>query len=110
MRFVFFGLSIASSWGNGHATTYRGLIRELHRRGHHVIFYERRTPWFDSNCDLPHAHYCDIRRYDAWPPHDTAAVEVVKAVQGVEAVEGVVQAVAGADVVVLGSFAGAGSG
>jgi spore maturation protein CgeB len=98
MRLVFFGLSIASSWGNGHATTYRGLIRELHRRGHHVVFYERRTSWFDDNCDLPHADYCDIRRYDAWPPRNVAGEEDVE------------QVVAGADVVVLGSFTGAGSG
>jgi spore maturation protein CgeB len=92
MRFVFFGLSIASAWGSGHATTYRGLIRELHRRGHHSTFYERRTEWYDNNCDLPQADYCDIRRYRSWPPPDAG------------------EAVAAADVVVLGSFAGAGYG
>ena len=34
MKLVVLGLTITSSWGNGHATTYRGLLRELARRGH----------------------------------------------------------------------------
>jgi spore maturation protein CgeB len=86
MQFVFFGMSIASAWGSGHATTYRGLIRELHRRGHAVTFYEKRTEWYDHNCDLPWAPYCDIQRYASWPP------------------AGVQEAVAAADAVFLGSF------
>jgi spore maturation protein CgeB len=50
---VFLGLSITSSWGNGHATTYRGLVRELARRGHRVLFLERDVPWYAGNRDLP---------------------------------------------------------
>ncbi len=50
---VFLGLSITSSWGNGHATTYRGLVRELARRGHRVLFLERDQPWYAENRDLP---------------------------------------------------------
>ena len=38
---VILGLSITSSWGNGHATTYRGLVKELTVRGHNVLFLER---------------------------------------------------------------------
>ncbi len=53
MRIVILGLSITSSWGNGHATTYRGLVRELHARGHSVLFLERDVPWYASNRDLP---------------------------------------------------------
>ncbi len=52
LRFVFFGLSITSSWGNGHATTYRGLVRELTLRGHQVVFLERDVPWYAENRDL----------------------------------------------------------
>ena len=44
MKIVILGLSITSSWGNGHATTYRGLVRELGRRGHDVTFLERDVP------------------------------------------------------------------
>ena len=57
LRVVIIGLSITSSWGNGHATTYRGLVRELVRRGHDVLFLERDKPWYASNRDLPHPPY-----------------------------------------------------
>ena len=40
MKLVVLGLSITSSWGNGHATTYRGLLRELSRAGHSVLLVE----------------------------------------------------------------------
>ncbi|HUF28014.1 MAG TPA: glycosyltransferase [Gemmatimonadaceae bacterium] len=50
---VFLGLSITSSWGNGHATTYRGLVRELCARGHRVLFLERDVPWYAENRDTP---------------------------------------------------------
>lgn len=50
---VFLGLSITSSWGNGHAVTYRGLVRELCRAGHRVLFLERDVPWYAENRDLP---------------------------------------------------------
>jgi spore maturation protein CgeB len=53
LRIVILGLSITSSWGNGHATTYRGLVRELVRRGHDVLFLERDMPWYAENRDLP---------------------------------------------------------
>ncbi len=51
-RIVMLGLSITSSWGNGHATTYRGLVRELTLRGHEVVFLERDVPWYASQRDL----------------------------------------------------------
>lgn len=50
---VIIGLSITSSWGNGHATTYRGLVRELTARGHRVLFLERDQPWYADNRDMP---------------------------------------------------------
>ena len=60
---VFLGLSITSTWGNGHATTYRGLIKELAGRGHSVTFLERDVPWYASNREWTHAPYCDVRLY-----------------------------------------------
>ena len=36
MNIVILGLSITSSWGNGHATTFRGLVREQRERGHDI--------------------------------------------------------------------------
>jgi spore maturation protein CgeB len=52
MNLVIIGLSITSSWGNGHATTYRSLIRELGRRGHDVVFLERDVPWYAPHRDF----------------------------------------------------------
>jgi spore maturation protein CgeB len=52
LRIVILGLSITSSWGNGHATTYRGLVRELSARGHEVLFLERDMPWYVAHRDL----------------------------------------------------------
>jgi spore maturation protein CgeB len=54
LRLVFLGLSITSSWGNGHATNYRGLLGQLARRGHRVLFLERELPWYADNRDMPH--------------------------------------------------------
>ena len=53
MKIVILGLSITSSWGNGHATTYRSLVRELVRLGHEVLFLERDQPWYAANRDMP---------------------------------------------------------
>jgi spore maturation protein CgeB len=53
VRVVFLGLSITSSWGNGHATNYRALVRELSGRGHEVLFCERDVPWYAAQRDLP---------------------------------------------------------
>ena len=50
---VILGLSVTSSWGNGHATTYRSLIRGLAKRGHRVLFLERNAPWYAGNRDEP---------------------------------------------------------
>ena len=46
MRVVFLGLSLSSSWGNGHATTYRALLAAFAARGHDVLFLERDVPWY----------------------------------------------------------------
>jgi spore maturation protein CgeB len=52
-RIVVLGLTITSTWGNGHATTYRGLVRELATRGHDILFLERDAAWYANNRDLP---------------------------------------------------------
>jgi spore maturation protein CgeB len=72
LRFVFVGLSLSSSWGNGHATTYRALLGALHERSHDILFLERDRPWYARNRDLGDPDYCrlefyadlrDLRRY-----------------------------------------------
>jgi spore maturation protein CgeB len=67
LRIVVLGLSITSSWGNGHATTYRGLVRELCARGHDVLFLERNVEWYASNRDLPRPPYGVTRLYRSLP-------------------------------------------
>lgn len=52
LQIIILGLAITSSWGNGHATTFRGLVRELAARGHHVLFLERDLPWYAQSRDL----------------------------------------------------------
>ena len=52
MKTVWLGLSITSSWGNGHATNYRGLLAALAQRGHEVLFLERDVPWYAATRDF----------------------------------------------------------
>jgi spore maturation protein CgeB len=63
MNIVILGLSITSSWGNGHATTYRALVRGLASRGHSVTFLEREVPWYADNRDLANPPYCTVKLY-----------------------------------------------
>ncbi|MGN6370849.1 MAG: CgeB family protein [Phycisphaerae bacterium] len=63
LNIVVIGLAITSSWGNGHATTYRSLIRELRRRGHQVLFLECDRPWYRDNRDMPNPPFCRTEIY-----------------------------------------------
>jgi spore maturation protein CgeB len=65
MKITIIGLSITSSWGNGHATTYRSLVKGLKQRGHNVVFLERNVPWYASNRDMPEADFCKVILYDS---------------------------------------------
>lgn len=67
LEIVVLGLSVTSSWGNGHATTYRALLRELHRRGHRLLFLERDVPWYAQHRDLPAPPYCTVGLYESLP-------------------------------------------
>lgn len=66
MKIVICGLSITSSWGNGHATTFRALTRALHDRGHEIVFFERDVEWYASNRDLPDPDFCKVELYTNW--------------------------------------------
>jgi spore maturation protein CgeB len=60
---VILGLSITSSWGNGHASTYRALVKALARRGHRITFLERDVPWYREHRDLRSSPHCRIELY-----------------------------------------------
>jgi spore maturation protein CgeB len=62
---VVFGLSITSSWGNGHATTYRALIKALQKRGHRITFLEHDVAWYRAHRDLPDPAYCRTHLYNS---------------------------------------------
>jgi spore maturation protein CgeB len=66
MKITIFGLSITSSWGNGHATTFRALCHALHRRGHRIVFFEHNVEWYQNNRDLPNPAYCDVKVFQSW--------------------------------------------
>jgi spore maturation protein CgeB len=63
VRVVVLGLSITSSWGNGHATNYRALVREMVARGHEVLFAERDVVWYAAHRDLPALPWGDLLLY-----------------------------------------------
>jgi spore maturation protein CgeB len=83
MNIVILGLSITSSWGNGHATTYRGLVRELTRQGHHVLFLERDMPWYAAQRDLPDPPFGKTRLYDSVATLKRACADAVRAADAV---------------------------
>lgn len=67
LHIVILGLSITSSWGNGHATTFRGLVREMNRLGHRITFIERDVPWYACHRDLPEPPFCSTCLYENLP-------------------------------------------
>jgi spore maturation protein CgeB len=66
LKITIFGLTLSSSWGNGHATPYRAILRALHRRGHRLVFYEKDVPYYAAHRDLPSCNFCDLVLYSAW--------------------------------------------
>jgi spore maturation protein CgeB len=66
MQFVIFGLTVSSSWGNGHATLWRGLWKALARRGHRIVFFERDVPYYASHRDLVEMAGGELVLYGSW--------------------------------------------
>ena len=87
-KIVILGLSITSSWGNGHATTYRGLVKGLGVRGHEVTFLERDVPWYADHRDQPRSPFARVALYRSVAELKNRFTEVVAA----------------ADAVIVGSF------
>lgn len=65
MKLVVLGLTLSSSWGNGHATTFRALLRAFARRGHDVLFLERDKPWYAAHRDMPEPDFCRLELYQS---------------------------------------------
>jgi nucleoside-diphosphate-sugar epimerase/spore maturation protein CgeB len=65
MKVVVLGLSLSSSWGNGHATTWRALLKAFAGRGHDILFLERDVPWYRGNRDLADPDFCRLHYYSS---------------------------------------------
>ena len=66
MKLTIFGLTLSSSWGNGHATPYRAILRALWRMGHRTVFYEKETEYYSKRRDFSQCEYCDLVVYSGW--------------------------------------------
>jgi spore maturation protein CgeB len=87
LNVVVLGLSLSSSWGNGHATTFRALLKAFAARGHDVLFLERDVPWYASHRDLVDPDFCRLEFYE-----------------NLQGLGGYRSAVAAADAVIVGSY------
>jgi spore maturation protein CgeB len=83
MRIVIFGLTITSSWGNGHATLWRGLCKALTQSGHEVEFFERDTPYYAANRDFRDGPYGRVIIYHSWDDVRTAAHQSIRSADAV---------------------------
>ena len=87
LRILVFGLSLSSSWGNGHATSYRALLKAAAAQGHRILFLERNQPWYAAHRDLVRPPYCRLQFYAGLAELSRWKAEV-----------------AAADVVIVGSY------
>jgi spore maturation protein CgeB len=78
LKIVIFGLTLTSSWGNGHATPYRAILRALHRRGHRIIFYEKDVQYYELRRDFQDCDYCDLILYREWDEIRPRAIDDVR--------------------------------
>jgi spore maturation protein CgeB len=84
MKIVIFGLTVSSSWGNGHATLWRGLLRALKQEGHEIHFFERDTPYYARWRDAASLDYAHLHLYSDWEENQrTASAALAEADVGV---------------------------
>src|SRR6266545_8236199 len=63
MNIAFFASSLVSAYWNGAATYYRGIVRALHERGHHITFYEPDAYDRQKHRDLPDPDWARVVVY-----------------------------------------------
>ena len=79
MKLIVLGLSLSSSWGNGHATTFRALLKQFAARGHDILFLERDVPWYRNNRDIADPDYCELYFYSDLAELDQRSAEIASA-------------------------------
>lgn len=83
IQVAFFGSSLLSSYWNGAATYYRGLIRALHQRGYDVTFYEPDAYGRQQHRDLEGPPWAEVVVY---PAEEAAALRCVQRARGADVV------------------------
>lgn len=66
MRILIFGLTVSSSWGNGHATIWRGLCNALSEAGHSITFFEKDVSYYRTHRDLGQPKGYGLQLYSEW--------------------------------------------
>lgn len=87
LNIAFFGSSLVSSYWNGAATYYRGIIRALHARGHRVTFYEPDAHGRQQHRDIDDPDWAKVVVYRA-----EDATDVLRALQRARGADIVVKA------------------
>lgn len=67
MKIAFYGSSLLSSYWNGAATYYRGLLKALAARGYDITFYEPDVYDRQQNRDIEAPDWCSVVVYEATP-------------------------------------------
>jgi spore maturation protein CgeB len=83
MRIAFFGSSLVSSYWNGAATYYRGIVRALAERGHEVVFFEPDAYERQQHRDIADPPWAEVV---VWTPTAARANELVDSVRGFDLV------------------------
>jgi spore maturation protein CgeB len=75
VRIAWFGSSLVSSYWNGAATYYRGLVRALAERGHEVTFYEPDAYERQQHRDIADPPWAEVV---VWQPSEATARRLVR--------------------------------
>ncbi len=78
LKFTIFGLTLSSSWGNGHATPYRAILRALHQMGHDLVFYEKDVAYYAKRRDFSQTDFCRLYLYSEWDKIRAQAISDVR--------------------------------
>jgi spore maturation protein CgeB len=89
LKITIFGLTLSSSWGNGHATPYRAILRALHQYGVNIHFYEKDVAYYSQHRDFISTPYCELKLYSEWDDVRSKAIQDARE----------------SDVVIVGSYA-----
>lgn len=83
LRIAFFGSSLVSSYWNGAATYYRGIIKALANKGNHITFYEPDAFERQQHRDIEDPPWAKVVVYEAT---EAAAAKALESTRGADIV------------------------